>query len=705
MENFKTLNLKSSYETGKNDLIEEFYAPVLRCAISYDRIAGFFSSSCLAIAAKGISGFIKNKGKMHLIACPRLDSKDVEILKTVSDNPGKFLEDKIAGEFENIEDGFQNNHIMALGWMIANGFLEIRIALVNLNGKFCTDKQIEQTGIFHQKVGILTDIDGNKISFSGSINETASGWLNNVEEFKVFKSWNGENKYLVGDEMKFQEFWDNNRDNVHTYSLPESVKNKLIEKSREFEIEKILVKHYKKYSIQRKTIDALHLFFYQNQAVKKWRDNRHKLLFQMATGTGKTRTALGCMADLMLSSEKLIVIVSCPQGTLSLQWKTEIESSPLKFEKKIVIDGTNKNWKTDLQEVVLRVSTGFYDSVVIFTTHTTGAKNEFTSVINSSSDKIKYLFVGDEAHGLGACESKKGLLSRYDYRVGLSATPSRWFDESGTKVLEDYFGNDSFEFTINDALTTLNPATGKTFLVPYTYNLDFIDLTESELTQYQKISLDVKKLSRFSKNSDEYAERMERLLFKRANIVKDAENKYDKLNGILDEMDDIQDLIIFVSPEQKDRVLTLLFNKRIAAHEFTQAVGTVSDAKYNGLTERQHIINCFKSGHYKVLVAIKCLDEGIDIPSAKNAILMASSTNPREYVQRIGRVIRQAPNKKDANIWDITIRPCADKLAVPELQEFEKQICEKEKARIFDISENAKNNTEALKILFEEMGD
>lgn len=705
MDNFKRLNLKSSYETGKDDLIEEFYAPVLRCATSYDRIAGFFSSSCLAIAAKGIVGFITHQGKMRLIACPRLDSKDVEILEKVSDDPTKFLEEKINLEFENIEDGFQNNHIMALGWMVANGYLEIRIALVNSRGKFYTEKQIEQTGIFHQKVGILTDAEGNKISFSGSINETASGWLNNVEEFKVFKSWNEENKYLMDDERKFQEFWENNRANVHTYSLPESVKKKLIEKSKEFEVEQILVKHYKKYMIQRKSVDALNLFFYQKEAVKEWRNNAYKLLFQMATGTGKTRTALGCMAELMLTSEKLIVIVSCPQGTLSLQWRDEIEISPLRFEKKLIIDGTNKNWKADLQEVILRVSTGFYNTVVIFTTHITSAKNAFTETIDKSSDKIKYLFVGDEAHGLGASESRKALLQRYNYRVGLSATPSRWFDENGTQTLDNYFGNNSFEFTINDALTTINPATGKTFLVPYMYNLEFVDLTEEELTQYQKISLEVKKLSNFSGKSDEYADRMERLLFKRASLIKAAENKYYKLDEIISHIEAVQDLIIFVSSEQKERVMTLLYKKRIAAHEFTQAVGTTPEEKYDGLTERQHIIKCFKAGYYKVLVAIKCLDEGIDIPSARNAILMASSTNPREYVQRIGRVIRQAPGKNDANIWDITIRPCADKLAVPELQEFETKICEKEKARIYDISENAKNNVEALKILFEEMGD
>lgn len=343
--------------------------------------------------------------------------------------------------------------------------------------------------------------------------------------------------------------------------------------------------------------------------------------------------------------------------------------------------------------------------MIIYTTHETSSREEFTNVINKSHASLEFLFIGDEAHGLGAAMHRKALLERYNYRVGLSATPSRWFDESGTKILEKYFGDQTFEFSINDALTTINPATGKTFLVPYTYHLEFIDLSETELNNYSQISQKVKAFSMLSKESDEYAERLERLLFERANIIKDAENKYQKLKEILLSMNIIEDLIIFVSPEQIDKVLTIMYKLRIPAQRFTKKTGTKPEKKYNGLTERQHVIQSFKNGYYKALVAIKCLDEGIDIPSAEKAILMASSTNPREYVQRIGRVIRQAPNKKEAYIWDLTIRPCAEKLGDSELKQFEKMICEKEKTRIYDISENAKNNVEALKKLYDGMGD
>lgn len=705
-KNFIELNLKSSYETGQDDLVEEFYAPVLRCAKSYDRIAGFFTSSSLAIAAKGMAGFIKNHGVMRLIACPRLDEKDAEILELVNTDPEIFLNEKYQNMFADLEDSLQDQHIAALGWMVANGYLEIKLAIVKESGKFCTGNEIDQSGIFHQKVGILTDFEGNKISFSGSINETASGWLHNVEEFKVFSSWNEERKYLVKDEQKFQEFWTNQRNNVQTYDLPESVRKKLIEKSKSFYKENKILNNYKKYNEKKRELDSsLSLFFYQKEAIKKWIRNDYKLLFQMATGTGKTRTAFGCIAELLLCKNKLIVIVACPQGTLSLQWKSEIEKLPFGFELSEIVDGTNKKWRSTLQEVVLRVATGFYDKAIIFTTHVTGAKKEFTDIINQSSPDINYLFIGDEAHGLGASMCRRALLERYNYRIGLSATPSRWFDESGSKILDEYFGGNTFEFSIRDALTTINPATGKTFLVPYTYNLEFVDLTEKEISDYAKISRDVRKLSLYSKDSDEYADKLERLLFKRANIVKDAENKYDKLKEILLSMQEIHDLIIFVSPEQIDRVMQILYDLRIPAHSFTQEAGTVIESKYGDMTERQHIIKHFKEGHFKSLVAIKCLDEGIDIPSAQNAILMASSTNPREYIQRIGRVIRQAPGKSNANIWDITIRPSTSRLSDSDLREFDKLICDKEKNRIFDIVENASNNIEALKILYEEMGE
>jgi len=703
MRNLRDIELKASYESGQNDLIRDFYVPVLENAVTYDRIAGFFSSTSLAIAAKGIAGLINNNGKMRIIACPDLSRQDADALTKAVITPEAYFDKYTTEMFTDIEDGFQRDHIKALGWMIANGLLEMRIAVVHNMDYVYDGMQIETSGIFHQKVGIVGDENGNSISFSGSINETANGWLNNIEEFKVYKSWElGEEKFYCSDACKFNEFWNNERNNVKVYTLPETVKNRIIKYSEGFNRSEFVIKKY--LEVKNNAKHNLELFPYQVEAVNKWEKNGKSILIEMATGTGKTRVAIGCMQKLLDGSNKLIIIVSCPQGTLSLQWKKEVNKL-LDIEEQYVIDGTNANWKNELHELILQVNIGMIDKAIVFTTHATGCKDQFEKTINMAKPDVKFLFVGDEVHGLGANKLRRGLLERYDYRVGLSATPGRWYDERGTLLIEEFFGNDKYEFTINDALTTMNPITKRPFLVPYTYKLEFVDLSEDELEEYGKLSDKVTKLSKLNEESDEYEELLELLLFKRANIVKNATNKYGVLEKIIKQTSDLSDTIIFVSPQQIDQVKSMLYESSIPYGLVTEDEGTKISKEYGGKTERQFIIDNFSKERLKVLVAIKCLDEGIDIPSAKQAILMSSSTNPREYIQRIGRVIRQAENKKQATIVDITVRPCYSKLGNNVLQQFEKEICEKEKKRVLEICKNAQNSSEALSLYYSEMED
>ena len=704
---YKNIEIKSSYETGKDELLESFYIPVLDNTVKYDRIAGFFSSSSLAVSAKGIYGLIKNKGKMRMICSPKMNENDIEIIKKILKNDEEILNELLSREIEFIEDDLENDHVKALGWMLYHNFLEIKIVVPN-----CIDinnnaiKGWSDLGIFHQKVGILEDSDGNKISFSGSINESAAGWLFNIEEFKVFKSWeNSQNIYLQSDISKFDEIWNDKRHGLKTYELPKAIKQKIIDKSKTFDLSDINIKKYRKYKEYKSIEENLSLFNYQREAVHLWEENGHKLLFEMATGTGKTRTAIACITKLLRDIDRFVIIVSCPQGTLSLQWKNEIEKLNLDLEESLVIDGTNRNWKADLENALLKLYIGYYKNCIVYTTHTTCSKEKFINIIKENSKRIKILFVGDEVHGLGASKMKKGLLEEYDYRVGLSATPERWFDESGTGIIKEYFGNNSFKFTITDALNTINPLTGRTFLVNYYYFIEFIKLTDCELEEYMKLSYDITKLYNCRKKSEKYQERRERLLFKRANIVKNAKNKYSKLKEILLNMDDIEDTIIFVSPEQIDTVIRLLGELGISCQKITQEQGTTPSIKYQGMTERQFIIDNFKNKVFKVLVAIKCLDEGIDIPSAKNAILMANSTNPREYVQRIGRVIRQNKDKCIATIYDISIASCYNRISDENLRKFEKSICKKERVRLEEISRNSINNAEGLIKIQENMGD
>jgi len=689
---FRDIEVALSYETGRDDPVNEFYVPLLAKAISYDRIAGFFTSASLAIAARGIAGLLRNNGTMRIIACPRLDEADVAIIKRVVENPDEYISKRLVEDLAHIEDDFQHDHLRALGWMLANGHLDIRIAVVKCEGA----DVIDLNSLFHQKIGIMRDGEGNRVSFSGSINETASGWLTNIEEFKVFRSWEpGQDSYLEADVTRFDEFWNGLRHNVEIKTLPAAVSERLIEIGREFLQERLIAKRYLR-SRQEKTVqEKLGLFAYQKDALKKWKENDFQLLFEMATGTGKTRTAIACIDYFLGTEPKGLTIVSCPQSALSMQWKSEIDKIGLRVGDVVIADGAHKNWRKNLKKVLQMIALGFSSHAIVYTTHTTASSVDFVDTIRQHIAKTPVCFVGDEAHGLGAYKTKRALRNEYSYRIGLSATPSRWFDDCGSKIIADYFGNGSFEFSIAQALTTINPLTNMPFLVEYEYHPVFVSLTDEELEEYQRLTSRIKKMAAYSKDSDEHQSRLEQILFARAKIEKTARSKYQALVDVL-QRSPIHNSIIFVAEGQIDEVMRILRGNSILAHRFTQEQGTTPTPKYGGVSERQHLINKFKEGAYQALVAIKCLDEGIDVPTAHMAIIMASSTNPREYIQRVGRVIRQSKGKDRAYIYDFVLEPEFERLKDPTLVEFEKHIFEKELVRVKDMSRNSINNADVL---------
>ncbi len=700
---YKDLQIKSCYESGVDDIVEDFYVPVLNTSVQYDRIAGFFSSSALAIASRGLYGFIKNGGKMRLVTSPFLNSDDAAMIEKITKSPNSLELEDLGISIDRIEDDFVCNHVKALGWMLYNGLLEMRLAVVyNTNGSVCSASELNANGLFHQKVGILQDNEGSELSFSGSINESASAWVNNDEEFKVFKAWNDSSDYFQRDKKRFEEIWNGLRENIKIYDLPQAIKDKLIRYSKGFDIETISINQYRKRKqSSSKAVNSISLFYYQDEALKKWMNNSCRLLFEMATGTGKTRTAIAGILQIKNKTRKSVTIVSTPQNTLSKQWLNEFNSFNLGFSTCAIIDGTIPNWKNKLSKILLDNALGFADHVVIFTTHATSSSEKFvTTVQNDLSPDSKALFVGDEVHWLGAQNYRKALLPLYEFRIGLSATPTRWFDDSGTKLLVDYFGGDSFVFSIHDALTEINPITGKHFLVSYYYHVSSVSLNVYETEQYKKISAQLVKLQSIIKTDKEAQEKYQRLLEKRAKIIKNADAKYDELERILNVLETsntLENLLIFVSPEQIERVMDILFRRNIVFHKLTESEGTKKDSKFGGLSEREFIIKAFKAKQYKALVAIKCLDEGIDIPSANTGILMASSTNPREYVQRIGRIIRQDEGKTFANLYDICINQIQG-LDEDEM-ELERRIKKKEAIRLEEIAENAINSADALKVI------
>ena len=227
----RDVELKRAYDSDFDDVLSDFYIPVLSQAVEYKRLAGFFSSTSLAVAAKGISKLIRNGGCMKLICCARLSKADVKMIQEAQENPINTIEKVMTRDIEDLENEFVRDHVRALGWMIANEQLNIKVAIVCDEKGYPLHKEIiEKKGIFHQKVGILEDIDGNRVSFSGSVNESATGWLGNIEEFKVFRSWvDPENEYLSADHDKFEKYWRGSPARTKVIEIPTAVREKLIE--------------------------------------------------------------------------------------------------------------------------------------------------------------------------------------------------------------------------------------------------------------------------------------------------------------------------------------------------------------------------------------------------------------------------------------------------------------------------------------------
>lgn len=638
----RELNLSTSYETteSKSQLLDDFYIPVLENACKYYRIAGFFSSSALSVAAKGIEGLVKNDGKMYLLISPEISEEDYKVIK----EHGLVADSSVFSgfSFETMPD----ENLKALAWLLDNGKLEIKIVV----GKK------SRNSLFHQKIGIVFDNAGDMISFSGSINETAQAWINNIEEFKVFCSWEpGQLDYLQSDLTKFLAYWKKQRPDVaDVYDIPESIKAQIVKiKPRDVWDLNIM----RRYRADKKISDnKLSLFPHQERAVDAWKTNGYSLLMEMATGTGKTRTAIGCLLDKLNDGETLLTIVATPQNTLSRQWREDFKKLNITLDREGIIDGSNSRWRKDLELILLDLSDKKIKTAIIFTTHDTASSERFVNIVQKNKYNTKILFVGDEVHATGSTKQRNALLPEYEYRIGLSATPERMFDEGGTSLIREYFGNKSFEFTIADALKTINPLTGKPFLNTFSYHPVFVRLTESESKKYGKIS----QLIAVLKAKDNHdPDELQRLYDRRAEIGKNAENKFEALANLLDSMvpDTIQDTILFVSDKQIQRGFEILSSRKIKRAKITESESASKVVNDEGDTERQEIIAQFVRRQLQVLVGIKCLDEGIDIPNARVAILMASSTNPREFVQRVGRVIRQAPDKQPSEIYDFIVVP------------------------------------------------
>ncbi len=569
-----------------------------------------------------------------------------------------------------------------MAWMLAEGRLEIKLVVPSSTADY-------GDGLFHQKVGILRDGTGNVVSFGGSINETAAGWTDNIEEFKVFRSWEAsEREYLDRDEALFRRYWNGGTHRARVVALPDAARKKLMSYAPT-DVEDLDL-DLSKLRKRRPSGPKFQLRTYQAEAVDAWFEHDCRGIFEMATGTGKTKTAIACITRLAEQPGKQLTVITAPYQHIAVQWATELEG------KRTVTTFGAGNWRAELNNLAADAKLGRAKEAYVVAVQNTASMPDFLEAMQGLAKTYgRMVYVGDECHGLGAPEMRKALGDFYTHRLGLSATPTRWFDDDGTAVLHHFFGETVFVFGIHEALNWVDPVTGLTPLCPYKYWPRFVSLDGEELEEYQALTEKIVKLMGREEGSEQ-GQIYELLIFKRANIVKQASAKLGAFGRILDELGKVDHCLVYChSTEQMEAAQAELWSRGIRYSRFTGSEGTSPSAEFGGVSEREHILGSLDRGDVDALVAMKCLDEGVDVPSARLGIILASSGNPREFVQRRGRLLRRAPGKDFALIYDIVVAPNIDWLQDERVRAIERKLLTKELQRVDEFAENASNGLEA----------
>ena len=709
----------SWFSADTDNLTQDFYRPALKNAVLYQRKAGYFSSTSFAGIVNEIIDMIKRNGRIQLITSPNLSTIDKSILKESVENREKMFSEIFLDDLINDPDGVKQHFAKLMAYMLTNMIdgkpqLEIKIALT-LDGQ----------GIFHDKTGFIQLMDGKEIGFQGSVNETSSAWNNiNTENLVVFCSWKDDtHKNGIKDiKNNFENIWNGKAARVRIFDLPTAVKNHLLKISPKstIEFQNTFKKIHELINLEKKeegkeikegekaknNEEDDELRDYQNTAIANWKENNFRGIFSMATGSGKTYTAFGCINELQNSQKRLVTIISCPMTHLVEQWKNLLREYSKKVkqelqvisEQNIVVYG-EVPWRLELDDLITdfnRKLTGsgeyLVNNIIIFVTHATANSNEFIEKMNRFKD-TKLFLIADEVHNIGTENKQKSLLENYEYRLGLSATPKRHYDEEGTERLFDYFGGEVFSYTLKQAI-----AAGH--LCQYEYWPTYAELTNEEMSKYNELtrkiaaSMGHKKFSTQNDDEDRNTPANER-----ADLIANASEKLKILKQLCEDMEwNFKQTLIYCTsnpdPMHRDDITQLeKVNELLTKHHIT-----VRSITYKNPTkDRLEILNGLAIGHYNCITAVKCLDEGTDVPSAELAIMMASSGNPKQYIQRRGRVLRTSDvtGKKKAIIYDILVKPPID--STYNLRE--KKLLAKELLRHKEFASSAKNEPDATKIV------
>lgn len=599
--------VKPCLDTSEYDLIEELYLPCLKWADRFDRGVGFFTTGWITYNVTGLSNFASRGGKMRLITSPILSNEDTDAISNSEGNNGeafKRLEAALIDNVRVLEAEMKADVSNAFSWMIYDGIIDLRFAIP------C--EKLED-GDFHDKFGIFYKGE-DRISFSGSINDSKHGYQN-YESIKVFKTWAGTGEYVESDINRFEKIWNSKDKNLKIFTVPTAVKERI------FQL-RTSNRPYKKHD------SASNRWVHQDMAVEKFIEKEHGIL-AMATGTGKTVTAIKIMNRLFDESKIRRVVITMYGNDLLDQWSKQMRES---FKNKQIHYhyGSHKR----MNDFIMHP-----DEAILLVSRDSNNLTKLLNLLDKAPGNYKddTLFIFDEVHGAGSqsfVENLTGKLSPYKYRLGLSATPEREYDDVGNEFLLNEIGEIVFEFNLEDAIK-------KGILCEFNYIPLPYELTEAEKHKKKKI------IAAFNAKKESGEPYDEKEMFTQLSLVnKTAINKIEEFEVLISKRPELLDkCIIFVQTMEYGKQLQEVLIKYTDKYHTYYA----DDEKIN--------LENFAEGKINCLLTCKKVSEGIDISSVTNIFIFASDRSKLVTTQRIGRALRLDKNnpEKKANVIDFIL--------------------------------------------------
>ena len=630
---YQELEIKRSYvSVGQENIAKSFLTPALKCTKSYKRSVGFFSSSVLQPIVDGIVALARNNGQIQLIASPNLTEDDIQAISTGYAAREKVINASFTRDFMKEIEVFDDAKLQLLATLIARGTLDIKIAVT------------DTLGIYHDKLGILEDFDGNVVVFYGSANSTLSGYQNNYEKIRVVKNWIPEEQASIVDEQKeFDSLWNGTNVFVKVYDYKESAKASILQM-------------IKTRASATSTKVPIKLRDYQKEAIAAWVKNNYHGFYVMATGTGKTWTAIYSAKEL-LKTHSAMVVICAPYKHLVKQWAEDVEKA-FGDAKIIMVSSENPKWEQQISQEIIRKKYDTNAQTIIISTIASFKMSRFEkTLLKSNEDK---LLIVDEAHRF--TDRSEDMHIQFKYMLGLSATPFSGTSAQRGKELMEFFGGQVFSLPIEEALE-------RKFLVPYYYHPIYVHASEEDEEKFQYHTRRI--LSCFKNNTCINPDLLVKSLRNRLRVISMAEEKQDQIDYIVSQVKENDHFVVYCGDGRLfdnntgEELRHIQSVKRVlSSHGYKPSQFTAQE----NMDERMQLVDAFNKGEISALAAIRCLDEGINIPSIKSALILSSNDDYREFVQRRGRILRTYKGKEFAHIYDVVVLPSHDLPALAKIE-------------------------------------